>query len=362
MMRYYLDWNAIPVYKPKTKHSTKQTKVSILVPARNEATNIEACLKALLLQDYHKFLFEIIVIDDHSEDNTAKFAEAFEDPRIRVLRLADYPDFPQQAFKKLALTTGIKEASGELIVTTDADCYMGPSWLSLIVTYYESHKVKMIAGPVNMTDEKSLLEKFQSLDFCGMMGITGAGVSKGYMLMGNGANIAYAKNAFEKVNGFEGIDHLASGDDMLLMQKIAAVYPGQVHYLKNAKATVYTKAQATWSDFIQQRIRWASKSSAYPQKGVTLQLAIVYLFCWNLIVNFALIPFWEFAWMLAIGQLVVKMAVDYLLLSAMTSFFSRKDLMRSFLPSQLLHILYIIGIGTLGNLIKRYRWKGRKVS
>ncbi|MFT4665484.1 MAG: cellulose synthase/poly-beta-1,6-N-acetylglucosamine synthase-like glycosyltransferase [Polaribacter sp.] len=361
MMRYYLDWNAIPVYKPEFKKSARQTKVSILVPARNEEESIETCIRALLQQDYHKSLFEIIVIDDHSDDDTANLAEAFEDPQVRVLRLADYPELAQQAFKKLALATGIKKASGNLIITTDADCYMGPSWLSLIVAYYEDHKVKMIAGPVSMVDEKSLLEKFQSLDFCGMMGITGAGVSKGYMLMGNGANIAYAKKAFEEVNGFEGIDHLASGDDMLLMQKIAAVYPGQVHYLKNANAVVYTKAQPTWSDFIQQRIRWASKSSAYPQKGVTLQLVVVYFFCWNLILNFCLIPFWELAWMLAVGQLFLKMAVDYLLLSTMTSFFSRKDLMRSFLPSQLLHILYIVGIGTLGNIVKRYSWKGRKV-
>jgi cellulose synthase/poly-beta-1,6-N-acetylglucosamine synthase-like glycosyltransferase len=268
---------------------------------------------------------------------------------------------PQQAHKKGALAAAIKEAKGELIVTTDADCFMGREWLSLLVACYEEKEAKMIAAPVCMTDEKSLLEKFQSLDFCGMMGITGAGISKGYMLMGNGANIAYPKKIFEAVKGFEGIDHLASGDDMLLMQKIAAAYPGQVHFLKNAEAVVYTKAQATWTAFIQQRLRWASKSSAYTQKGVTLQLAIVYLYCWNLLVSVLLIPFWPFAWKIALGQILVKIVADYLLLGTMTTFFNRKDLMRVFLPSQLLHIAYIVGIGTLGNLVKRYEWKGRKV-
>jgi cellulose synthase/poly-beta-1,6-N-acetylglucosamine synthase-like glycosyltransferase len=305
---------------------------------------------------------EILVIDDHSEDDTAALAEAFDDARIRVLRLSDYPDLPQQAYKKLALSTAIKEAKGELIVTTDADCYMGAQWLSLLVAYYEEQDAKMIAAPVCMSDEKSLLEKFQALDFCGMMGITGAGVSKGYMLMGNGANIAYPKKIFDAVNGFEGIDHLASGDDMLLMQKIAAAYPGQVHFLKNAEAVVYTQAQASWRAFIQQRLRWASKSSAYPQKGVTLQLAVVYLYCWNMLLSVLLIPFWSFAWTIALGQILVKIIVDYLLLGTMTTFFRRPDLMRVFLPSQLLHIAYIVGIGTLGNLVKRYEWKGRRVS
>ena len=148
---------------------------------------------------------------------------------------------------------------------------------------------------------------------------------------------------------------------MLLMQKIAAIYPGQIHFLKNKAAVVYTKAQSTWTAFIQQRVRWASKSSAYPQKGVTLQLAIVYLYCCNLLLSICLIPFWPYAWKIALGQLLIKMLVDYWLLNTMTRFFNRKDLMRVFLPSQVLHVLYIVGIGTLGNVVKRYEWKGRRV-
>ncbi|MFK7809507.1 MAG: glycosyltransferase [Saprospiraceae bacterium] len=363
MIRYFVDWQAISIFKAESQYTaTAKTKVSILVPARNEAANIERCIHSILKQDYDKSFFEIIVIDDHSEDDTAALAEAIEDKRIHVIRLADFPELPQQAFKKLALKIGIEKAKGELIVTTDADCFMGSSWLSLIVAFYEKHDAKMIAGPVAMTDENTLLEKFQSLDFCGMMGITGAGISKGYMLMGNGANIAYTKKVFKEVNGFEGIDHLASGDDMLLMQKIAAVYPGQIYFLKNEKATVFTKAQSTLKSFVQQRIRWASKSSAYPQKGVTLQLAIVYLFCLSLLINIFLLPFFGAAWVVLVLQVLTKAFVDFILLYNMTGFFDRGDLMKSFGIAQLMHILYIVGIGTMGNLVKRYEWKGRRVS
>ena len=134
-----------------------------------------------------------------------------------------------------------------------------------------------------MSGERNLLERFQSLDFCGMMGITGAGIHKKYLLMGNGANLAYEKAVFEEVGGFEGIDHLASGDDILLMQKIAKVYPEQLVFVKNLEAVINTTAQPTWRAFIQQRVRWASKSAQYPQRGLPYNwqqcICFVVIFC-----------------------------------------------------------------------------------
>ena len=147
MLRYRKDWLSLPTWS-LPKNYVPHTKVSILVPARNESENIQRCLQSLLHQNYPETLLEILVIDDHSEDDTAALAEAIGDTRVKVLRLADYPDLPQQAFKKLALTTGIGEASGSLIVTTDADCFAGVNWLPLIVSCYECNKAKLIAAPV----------------------------------------------------------------------------------------------------------------------------------------------------------------------------------------------------------------------
>ncbi|HHS96239.1 MAG TPA: glycosyltransferase, partial [Phaeodactylibacter sp.] len=332
MLRYYFDWQSIPVYQPP-EHIAPHTKVSILVPARNEAANIRRCIQSLLQQQYPPELYEIIVIDDHSEDHTAAIVESIGDSRLHLLRLSDFSESETIAYKKQALTVGIGAARGKVILTTDADCVMSPESLGILMAYYEAQHPKMIAAPVVMTGEKSLLERFQALDFCGMMGVTGAGILKGYMLMGNGAHIAYEKKAFKAVNGFEGIDHLASGDDMLLMQKIAAAYPGGVHFLKNSEAIVHTKAQSTWKAFISQRIRWASKSAAYPQKGVSLQLAIVFFFCCTLFLNILLMPFFPMLLGVVLFQWIIKAFVDFILLNALCRFFDKRKLVWSFIPA-----------------------------
>ncbi len=361
MLRYWSDWLRLPSWH-LPKGSRPHIHVSVLVPARNEADNIEKCLQSILQQDYPGRLCEIIVIDDHSDDGTTTLVKALDEERIKLLQLSDHSTADRLlAGKKAALKVGISVAKGELIITTDADCWMEPEWLSLLVSYYEGRQAKMIAAPVVMANENTLLERCQSLDFCGMMGITGAGISKGYLLMANGANLAYEKAAFEAVGGFDGIDHLASGDDMLLMQKMAATYPGQISFLKNPKATVHTHAQPSWHSFLQQRIRWASKSGHYPQWRTTMQLAVVYLFCWAILLNLLLIPFWAGAGWLLLLQLGAKTVVDYALLRSTTRYFGRGDLMWVFVSAQLWHVVYIVVVGTVGNLVKSYWWRGRRV-
>ena len=362
MHTYWEGWKSLPDWQ-LPKNFRPSTKVSILIPARNEAAGIQSCLRSMLAQNYPSSLYEIIVIDDHSEDETAQLANALNDERIRVLDLSKHlKERPQSAFKKRALETGIAAANGDLIVTTDADCIAGGEWLPLLVSYYEKHQPKFIAAPVNMMGEQNLLQRFQSLDFIGMMGVTGAGIWKGFMHMSNGANMAYEKKVFEELNGYEGIDHVASGDDMLLMQKIAATYPDQIAFVKNKAATIFTEAQPTLSAFVQQRIRWASKSSQYTENLVNVQLVLVFLFCCNIIVSLCLIPFWGItALLLFLLQVTIKGIADFRQLNGMTQFFYRSDLMAIFVPALFMHIAYIVVIGTLANLVKRYRWKGREV-
>ena len=138
------------------------------------------------------------------------------------------------------METAIGLAKGNLIVTTDADCIVQPEWLQTIASYYEEFGPVFIAAPVVYTNPlhgdsffKKLLKIFQSLDFITLQGITGASVYKKFHNMCNGANLAYEKKVFNEVGGFEGIDQIASGDDMLLMHKIQKIYPGRIQYLKS---------------------------------------------------------------------------------------------------------------------------------
>jgi cellulose synthase/poly-beta-1,6-N-acetylglucosamine synthase-like glycosyltransferase len=361
MLRYSAAWLALPETELNPGFQPK-TKISVLIAARNEAEQIESTLASILAQNYSPTLFEIIVIDDHSEDETANLVEAIAAPNLRLLRLAEWidPKNTGQSYKKMAIEQGIQAAQGELIVCTDADCQVPPDWLRLMAQSYEQGEVQFIAAPVEFSDPKSTFESFQALDFLGMMAITGAGIHGRFMRMCNGANLAYPKAVFEEVGGFEGIDQLASGDDMMLLQKVAKRYPKGIRFLKSPKALVSTAAKSSLKGFVQQRIRWASKSGSYQDWRTQLQLGVVWIFCWSLLISGLLMPLgWPFV-ACFLAQLLLKALVDYRLLSAATHFFQRPKLLKVFWSALFLHTAYIIGVGSISLFPRKYEWKGRR--
>jgi cellulose synthase/poly-beta-1,6-N-acetylglucosamine synthase-like glycosyltransferase len=359
---YIKHWKSLPYFK-NTQGYVPQTFISILIPARNEAENILPCIASILKNNYPKDLFEIIVIDDHSDDETPQYVTALAHPNIRLIELKNYVKLgDNQPFKKRAIEAAIGESKGDLIVTTDGDCLVPEKWLWLFAEFYETKNRRFIAGPVNFYDEKSFFERFQSLDYVGMMGITGAGVQGKFMNMCNGANLAYEKKLFYDVNGFQGIDHVSSGDDMLLMQKVARMYPDTLGFLKNEQSTVITKAKPNITEFFSQRLRWASKSSSYTEGFTVFQLIAVFLFCANIISSFLLgLLLDRYFLLLAIVSFSTKILFDYIFLKMTTHFFNRQDLLKHFLPAQLLHVIYIITVGLWSNIKKKYIWKGRVV-
>jgi len=355
ILTYILYWNLLENWELPT-HNNFQTKVSLIIAARNEADNIKECLEAVLAQTYPSALLEIWVVDDHSEDKTAAIVHSFDESHLHLLHLPE-----DKTGKKQAIQLAIKQAQGTLIVTTDADCTMGKDWLKYLVGYYEEYHPQLIAAPVSFHQEKSIFERFQTLDFMGMMAVSGAGIKGRFMNMSNGANLTYERAAFDAVNGFEGIDHLASGDDMLLMEKIAKKYPKGIAYLKNSQAKTLTKAKPTVKTFLQQRIRWASKSSAYTNWQTLTILAIVWFFCLSMVLDIFLISYDSIFLFWFLFKFIAKGFADFFFLGMMTYFFDRPKLMRAFIPSLFLHWWYIVVVGFLGNLKKPYEWKGRNV-
>lgn len=363
ILRYLEGWTALPIFETKEKRPT--TPLSILIPARNEADNILHCLNAILAQNYPTDLLEIIVIDDHSTDNTADLVKQLAQPNIHLIHLADFVEKDStQSFKKKAIEIAVGQASGTLIITTDADCIMGENWLKLLVAYYEEHQPAFIAAPVIFYDEKNVFQRFQALDFVSMMGVTGAGIHRKFQHLCNGANLAYERAAFYEVNGFEGIDQLASGDDLMLIQKMATRFPDRIGFIKNPDAATFTTPKQTLQSFMSQRIRWATKTTAYPDFRVTMTWALVWLFCVSIPVSLLLAFFFglKMLWF-GLAQLLVKIIIDYIFLRKVAIDLRRKDLVSLpvYIPSIFMELTYIIVIGALGNIIKNYEWKGRRV-
>jgi len=368
MLLYMVGWY---LQQGQSRSATFQGSsfVSVIIPARNEAKHIVPLLQSILNNNYPSHLLEVIVVDDYSEDETAALAAGLlNNSQGKVLALKDYLPVDQRinSYKKKALEIAIAASKGQLIITTDADGIVPQNWIANIVAVYEREGAKFIAAPVALLSHSRhpippVLWLFQSLDFITMQGITAASARLGLGNMCNGANLAFDKAAFQEVNGYKGIDHIASGDDMLLMYKIQQRYPHGIHYLKSKAAVVQTAAQESWKQFFNQRIRWSSKADQYQEKKMTAILAAIYAF--NLCFPVLMVSgfFDSLYWKLAGIVFCIKIIVELLLLIPVAFFFGKQKELWAFPFLQPLHILYILGAGFLGKF-GSYQWKDRKVN
>ncbi|MBV8390556.1 MAG: glycosyltransferase [Mucilaginibacter sp.] len=344
--------------RPVFNNSVPSTKVTVMIAARNEEAKIRYTIDDLLAQDYPKHLTEIIMVDDHSTDKTAEIIRTYEDRGVKLLQLNE--DKPLNSYKKKAIAKAIDLSSGTLMVATDADCRMGPKWLSTIVNYYETNNSVMISSPVAYFEERGLFEYMQTLEFSYLIGIGASFIGNGRASTCNGANLAYRKDVFYEVGGFKGIDDLASGDDELLLQKVAVRYPGRIGFLKSREAIVYTHAKHTLKEFLQQRRRWASKSTKYKDKKIVALAVGIWLFNVSLLVNLVLGFYNVYFFKLLALQFLLKYLFELAFLLPITSFFKRTALVALLIFLIPIHVIYFVYIGLIGNS-RKYVWKDRVV-
>jgi cellulose synthase/poly-beta-1,6-N-acetylglucosamine synthase-like glycosyltransferase len=358
---YHRVWDRIPVtgrLQQDVNPVVPAIKVSVIIPARNEGLRIGNCLEALFSQTYPVANTEIIVVNDFSTDDTAARVLAYPD-RCTLLNLSDFVKDELNSFKKKAIETGIRYSSGELIICTDADCRMGENWIRSLVDHYENENLFFLAAPVKIIPDASWLSIFQTLDFISLQGITGAAVYKNLYPMCNGANLAYTRTVYDNVDGFSDIDHIASGDDMLLMKKIQAKYPGRSGFIKDPSAIVSTVPAGDIRAFFNQRIRWASKISHYKHPATFTTLAGVFILNLSLLLLFISCFFYgHWRWLLIL--LAFKTISEYFFVSKVAAFFNQQSLMKYFPFCQPFHILYTVMAGSFGSFGK-YEWKNRKV-
>lgn len=337
--------------------------VSIIIPVRNESENIQACLQSIFNQTYPKHLFEVIVIDDYSTDPTIRLAKEIAEKNLTVLNLQHYLGNPGEYMpnKKKAIALGIKNAKGELIVTTDGDCTAGPGWLRAMVDFFVRHHFKLVTGPILMKPALLPVEIFQQLDVISLSGITGATIRNGFPTMCNGANLMYAKNTFHEVEGFKGNHEVPTGDDIFLMQKINAHYSDAIGYVKNREACVFTRPEKTVSGFVAQRVRWISKSTQFGSNRSAWVLYLAYVFNLFIVISAAhAIQLVDYAWLPLAIAAGTKIFADLLFNLPLLFFFRKFTLLFVFPVVEALHILYVTFIGVL-SLTGKYRWKDRKI-
>ena len=329
-----------------------KTTFSIVVPFRNEAENLPQLLHCISKLNYPKELFEVILVDDESEDEFRLLDSARSDMNITIIKNIRKSNSP----KKDAIETAIEITKNDWIITTDADCLVQNDWLLSIDNYIQNTNVKMIAAGVTYLPKKGFLSAFQTLDFMSLQGATIGSFGIGKPFMCNGANFAYSKAFFQELNGFEGNENIASGDDVFLLQKAVLKELKSVGFLYDSKSIVATQTVNTWKKLFMQRVRWAAKSTGYTSvfgKALALIVFVTNLF-WVLGFGFWVLGTLDQNYfMLFIGS---KFLIDLILLQKTSRFFKTK--LNWILASSVLYPFFSSAVA-LYSIFGKYEWKGR---
>jgi cellulose synthase/poly-beta-1,6-N-acetylglucosamine synthase-like glycosyltransferase len=332
--------------------SLKDSKLSVIIPVRNEQDNILNLLHDLNIQTYPFKKFEVIIANDGSEDNTERIVLDFQEVAQYDLKLLNILNEKGLSPKKRAIQKSVEISSGELIITTDGDCRVNKNWLTSIENTYIQNEAKFISSAVTFKEENSLWNTFQIIEFASLIGSGACAMYLKKPNMCNGANIAYTSSVFEEVKGFAGNEHLASGDDEFLMHKIAIIYPEKVIFNLDKDAIVHSTSQIDFGHFYEQRKRWASKWKHY--KDWKIGVLAIFIFAVNLGMIYS---FFTLNYM----NLILKCLPEFGFLWLISSYLGYKDKIKYIPFIQMIYPFYVVFFGLIAQG-KGYNWKGRKLS
>ena len=348
---------------PNREQNADHPRISVVIAARNEEDTLPWLLQDLKNQSYPENLCEFIIVNDHSEDDTTEVVRATIDEDKRFKLIDSVPDKGLLTPKKQALVQGIRESSGEIILTTDADCRVLPTWIETIVSYFETD-VGMVVGFSQLdVPERTMtfLEKLQALDFLSLMTAAQGALNLSRPMAASGQNLAYRRAAFEDAGGFRPIGHRISGDDVLLLQLIHTSTSWKIRFAPSPAGFNTSRPEGTIHALLNQRKRWAS-NGAYQfklNKGFFFYILNTFLFNLLLFSHGAYYLFFRHdssVWLLC---LVIKIMMESILAAAGIHVYGRWNLMKTFPVWTILQVPYVIFVGIAGS-IGSIEWKSRR--
>lgn len=354
-------WNYISA--EPSEHPEPKPLVSIVIAVRNEEENILKCVQSCLDQKYPSERYEIIIVDDQSEDSSYELIEQLKNPKIILMRLGVFRRTTIKGSKKKALAYGITHAKGEIILTTDADCLVPEHWISSMVNYFSTPEIKLVSGPIKIIETGRFINRLQALDFSGNGLINAAGLHSRLFYLCNAANLGYRKEVFLEGDAFENNYNIASGDDIYLVDKISKSYPNGITFAKSQNAIVETSAMSDWSGFITQRLRWAGKMRHITDQKLKIIPAIVWI---QRLLIYALlitgISTYNSQWILiSFSCIILQYLTDFILQMDANRFYKIKNWEIWFVPMAFIHSVYFLVIGVLSLLPIHTEWKGRRI-
>ena len=328
--------------------------VSILIAARNEGANIEKLLQSLYNQSFSKDKFEVIIVDDHSTDDTSEVSENFRvlhpEMKLKILKTTG-------SGKKQAISQALHAAENELVMVTDADCELPERWIESMVGYFVQNNLKMLLGPVLLSPANTLFEKLQVLEHLSLIASTAGSAAIGMPVMCNGANMMYDRQAAIDVEKYRTDMKIASGDDMFLMEQFIKHYGSQsVKFLLDNEAIVKTATMPNLKTFFRQRSRWASKTKAYTNWKIIATALIVLLFNLSIVFFFVAGFFMSVFWVFFVLYVIMKTLIDFPILKRITHFMKQQKLLRWMFPLEFIYPFYVVFTAFSG-LVTNVKWK-----
>ena len=334
--------------------------VTIIIPVRNEEQHISLLLEDLRRQEYPTDKLEVMVVNDQSTDGTEEtFARVVGGIEHFTWLSLDLPDDYRGSHKKAAITKGVSNSEADLIIVTDGDCCVGKNWAREVAANWLQDGSVFLSGPVAYITDGSFEDDILTIEFASLIGVGGATMRLGWPTMSNGANMAFSREAFHEVGGYEGNEHIPSGDDEYLMRKLHRHYPGKLRFMKFTQSVVYTDPPTSWGHFFQQRLRWAGKWRYHRSWGMKFLAIFIFLIhasligypVWALIEGLPLLP-----WLVTIG---LKLLFEWVFLSKVVRLAGHRFSIMAFGVLQLTYSLYAVIFG-LAAQWPFYSWKGRK--
>jgi biofilm PGA synthesis N-glycosyltransferase PgaC len=326
--------------------------IAIIVPIRNEAKNVLGIISSISSQQYPADKLQVIFVNDHSTDNTAVVFKATAPAHFLLSNLPE-----GSSGKKAAIAHGVELATGNIIAITDADCEHHPIWLQTINAQFVDSETQLVVGPVAIQSTR-FFSSLQVIEFSSLIGSGAALLQWGVPAMANGANLAFKREAFLKVNGYQGNEQIASGDDEFLLRKINHMYPNGICFNNNLNSVVRTEAQPSIHAFIQQRIRWASKwkhNTSWLSKIIAVAVFLFQVAFVSLVIAVIQCPIRPLQLIL-----LAKIALDGIFLWRVSFFLKSKFSFIPFLLLEFIYPIYVIIIALLSQVVP-YSWKGRKL-
>ena len=338
----------------KTRMATGKPFVSVVIAARNERSMIGKCLASLIAQDYPADMFEVIVVDDRSIDGTSEVLSRFQEiwGTLRVIRVEDTSE--DISPKKRALSSGIGEASGEIIFQTDADCIVPPSWITGMVPGFEKG-IGMVAGIAPYLAEPGILNSFVRHEYMWNAALSAASIALGYGTHASGRNLSFKREVFEHLGGYGSLKKVLSGDDTLFLQRMRRFTGYKAVTMPDPSTHVYTHTPNGIKAFLRQRVRHMSTGKYFDPFLIAIGSSF-YGFQIILCIFLLISPFSSQAFLFFTGSFLLKCIMDALLASRTKKLFALEIQWKRFLVNELLLMPYMAVLPLLGLLIK-VKWK-----